>query len=327
MRWNVLTDDHPPTTGGVATWTGRVVDGLRDGGHEVQVFARGRQGLPSDVAPVRVPGFARRGHLAMGLAVARRGRLAPEQTLCTTWSVVPPGLEGAHVVVHGSDVTRPAYDEARRRRVLARSRVWAVSDWLRRHLWARWRIPAEVLPAPVPLADRPPPPGDRWLWMGRAVAGKGGRRFLEWLDAAGASGDVVGAGPELQGWAAHAEAEGIDVRFHGWRRGTDLLERVRSAQLVALCPSPAGPRHGDEGLGLVGLEALGQGVPVVGVPVGGVPEAVGPGLVVPLPDRSLEAAVRIRAWWTPERGAEGWAWARSRHGTQRTVAALCGAPS
>ena len=327
MRWLVLTDDHPPTTGGVATWTARVVDGLRSRGCEVTVYARLREGLPPDVHGVRVPAFGRRGHLGMGWQARDALRQTPpERILCTTWSVVPPGLSGAHVVLHGSDLTRPTHAPGRRRRVLGRSRVWAVSHWLRRRARQQLGVEATVLPAPVDIADEPAPPGERWLWMGRAVAGKGGERFLHWLDAAGASGDVLGSGPRLQAWAAAAQARGIDARFHGWRTGSDLLQRIRAGRLLALCPSPASEDHGAEGLGLVGLEALGQGVPVVGVPVGGVPEAVGPGLVVPEPDRPADVAMRIASWWTPERGREGWAWVRGHHGTHRTVTALLGGP-
>ena len=49
MHWLVLTDDHAPTTGGIATWTQRVVEGLRASGDEVVVFARARPGLPTGV--------------------------------------------------------------------------------------------------------------------------------------------------------------------------------------------------------------------------------------------------------------------------------------
>ncbi len=321
MRWVVLTDDHPPATGGIAVWTRRVAQGLQAAGHDVQVFARARPGLPDGVRGVWAPRFSRRGHLAMGLALVGR-QVPPEQVLCTTWTVVPPGLAGAHVVVHGSDVTRPTHDPARRRRVLARSRVWAVSDWLRRRLRRDHGVEARVLPAPVRVAERPASPGTRWLWAGRAVPGKGGERFLDWLQGAGAPGDVVGTGPLLQPWAIDARARGLDVAFHGWRRGDAFVERLRAARLLALCPDPAGPQHGNEGLGLVGLEALGQGLPVVGVPVGGVPEAVGPGLLVPHPDDADEVALRVDAWWTPERGEEGWAWVRERHGVDRAVATL-----
>ena len=70
MRWVVVSDDLLPCPGGVAVWTGAVVEGLRQAGHEVQVFGRWRAGLAPDVVGVRQRSFARWGYL--GLTVAAR---------------------------------------------------------------------------------------------------------------------------------------------------------------------------------------------------------------------------------------------------------------
>src|SRR5690606_33991204 len=108
MRWVILTDDHPPAPGGVATWTAAVADGLRRAGDAVEVFARWRPDLPPEVRGVRGPSFGRRGGWWLRWA-ARRALPRADAVLATTWPVaagLPAGLP-LHVVFHGSDLTRP----------------------------------------------------------------------------------------------------------------------------------------------------------------------------------------------------------------------------
>jgi glycosyltransferase involved in cell wall biosynthesis len=85
---------------------------------------------------------------------------------------------------------------------------------------------------------------------------------------------IIGSGPEKSRLEALIERLGLTarVRFLGGRSwGNDLLELVRQHQALVL-PSFT------EGLPLVLIEAMSQGVPVIASAVGGIPELVHDGI-------------------------------------------------
>ncbi|MBN2801219.1 MAG: glycosyltransferase family 4 protein [Deltaproteobacteria bacterium] len=335
QRWVLITDDFPPRSGGVASWTERLATGLHSAGEEVVVFARARaglgEGLPYPVRGVRGPSFGRHGGLWTAAAAWGAVRGA-DRVLASTWPVATRlvgGRGGARldVVFHGSDLTRPPVDPAGLERVLRGGRHWAVSAYLQGILAARGAT-AGVLPAPVVVrrgAARRGPRPERWLYLGRATDLKGGERFVRLVAAAGVQGAVVGDGPALRAWRALAERLGARVRFEGAvARG--LVDRwLDWADLVLLLPRAREDGSGAEGLGLALIEAAGAGVAGVGCAVGGVPEALGPaGLILADPDDAASSVEAIRAWWSPERGLAARDWAEGAHGTDRLVAALLG---
>lgn len=299
MRWVILTDDHPPQLGGVATWTAWASQALAEH-HEVRVFARARPGLPAEVTAVH----GLRGRWGPWFTASRavRALRRADAVLCTTWPLVPPlvGLrKPIHVVAHGSEVTRPHRGRFHRAWGLATHR-WAVSSFLVDRLRMRG-VAAMRLPVPVQRLHSGGG-GSRWLFVGRAVHGKGGDRFVRLVAASGAAGDLVGEGPALEGWRRLAQDLGARVRFHGALDREACGALMDRAAVVALLSRPEPDGSGAEGLGLVLLEARARGIPVIGSAVGGVPEAVGRGLVLEQPDDVEGCAARV-VDWLPNAGA------------------------
>jgi glycosyltransferase involved in cell wall biosynthesis len=104
---------------------------------------------------------------------------------------------------------------------------------------------------------------------------------------------VAGEGPARQALERRAAGLGLRdrVRFLGWQVGDDLVRCYRAAD-VSVVPTVA-----LEGFGMIVLESLACGTPVVVTDVGGLPEAVGPfdpSLVVPAADPEALAR-RLRA--------------------------------
>jgi glycosyltransferase involved in cell wall biosynthesis len=80
---------------------------------------------------------------------------------------------------------------------------------------------------------------------------------------------VVGEDRSIRRMKELCRAEGVEHAFHfwGWRSGSDLLKLYSQADVLAM-PSLV------EALGVVFLEAMACGIPVVGTYVGGIPEIV-----------------------------------------------------
>lgn len=326
MRIVVLTDDHPARVGGVAAWTGAVVAALAREGHQVRVFARRREGLEavpgSVLTPVRGRSFGRWGGAWLG-ARALPALARADRVIATTWPVATLAARlgtDPVVVAHGAELA------SARLRERACARTWALAS--RRFAVSRWlaaRVPggAAVLPAPIDATGVPARPGSgTWCFVGRALHGKGGDRFVRWVATAGVRGLLVGDGPALASWRSLARELGARVRFTGGLGADEVRALLPVVDLVCL-PARAGVDGMEEGLGLVLLEAAAAGVAAVGTRCGGVPEAVGPhGLVVEEPDDPAAAVGAVRAWWTPERGEAARAWCRATHGAARTARAL-----
>jgi glycosyltransferase involved in cell wall biosynthesis len=208
--------------------------------------------------------------------------------------------------------------------VATEARWFAVSRFLADALAARG-VSATVLPAPVDARPKPPPTRiqpERWVYVGRATAQKGGDRFVRLVAHAGVEGVIYGEGPTLPAWRALATELGAPVRFAGRVSRARVLEALSDADLALLLPRVDADGTGAEGFGLALVEAAAAGLATVGCRTGGVPEAVGAGLILEDPDDVEASAAAIRRWLSPERAHACWAYARDNHGIARVVDAL-----
>ena len=250
-------------------------------------------------------------------------RVAPDVLHAHWW--FPGGLVGVSVArelgiplvitLHGSDVhiaRRPGLAQLAAR-VLGRADVVAtVSSALRAEVASRFGLdPAgvPVLPMPVTIASGAPwapadPPPLRLVTVGRLVVEKGYDVLLDALIALRAEGvravlDVVGDGPDAVALATRAAPLGDDVTVHG-ARSRDELAALLSRAHALVVPSRR------EGLGMVALEALAVGCPVIASATGGLIELVGEGdgaLVPPGDPVALATAIRRLPFGPPHAAA------------------------
>lgn len=261
------------------------------------------------------------GYLAGGVAAAwRQGRRWRPAVVHVHWAV-PHGLAGwaASAAANATLVTtfygaeirwaEKRFPPARAflRWYCRRSRLVAISESTRAMIapYAGDReIP--VIPYGVPLPDPavepdPDSAGDGVpvvLFVGRLVARKGVDRLLEALARIADRAwrlEVVGFGPERDPLERRAERLGLSGRVA-------FLGRVSSAELVAayrragcfVLPATLDERADTEGLGVVLLEAMAHGVPVVATRRGGIVDVVDDGrtgLLVEDDPRALAAGI------------------------------------
>ena len=186
--------------------------------------------------------------------------------------------------------------------LLAGGQDTGVRAWLKRratHLGTNVAVSgpvADTVPGPVvriPNTFRPvydqPDAGDEerggLLFVGRLVSVKGADVAIEAVRQLCENGvdttlTICGDGPEREALGRQvADAELADrVTFEGWTDPDELAAHYRAAELL-LVPSRYEP------FGIVALEAIASGCPVVAARTGGLPEAVGEcGLLVPPDD-------------------------------------------
>jgi glycosyltransferase involved in cell wall biosynthesis len=147
--------------------------------------------------------------------------------------------------------------------------------------------PIEVIPYGVPLSqseasatvERSDPP--RILFVGRLVARKGVDRLLDALARLGDREwrlEIVGFGPERDPLERRAQRLGLSdrVQFLGRVTTAELVSAYRRAACFVL-PATLDERADTEGLGVVLLEAMSYGVPVVATRRGGIVDVVDDG--------------------------------------------------
>lgn len=178
-----------------------------------------------------------------------------------------------------------------------------------RELWDRpvARIPfgATVEPgAPAP----PAPPSDsrpfRVLFVGRLVERKGVHHLIDAVarvrERRRVELHVVGDGPHRGALEAHASRAGLGeaARFHGFVSSDELSRRFEESDVFVL-PAVVDAKGDVEGLGVVLIEALLHGTPVIASAAGGIVDIVRDGetgLLVPPGDPAAlaEALARVQ---------------------------------
>jgi glycosyltransferase involved in cell wall biosynthesis len=221
------------------------------------------------------------------------------------------------VLVHMPLGHRPAPDAAaktrtRERTVLsAAAAVVTTSSWSQRRLREVYALPAgkvHVAPPAVDAAELATgtPTGETLLCVAAVTFDKGHDVLL---DALTAMADLswrcvcVGSLDRDPAFAERVRRRALDdglgdrLSFPGPRTGAELGRSYAAADLVVLASRA-------ETYGMVIIEALARGLPVITSEVGGVPEALGhdadgmrPGLLVP-PEDPPALAAALRAWLT-----------------------------
>jgi glycosyltransferase involved in cell wall biosynthesis len=264
----------------------------------------GHGGLRSPLHALLLPGLV----VSLVLALRAEVRRTRPDVVHAHW-ILPGGLAVALlprrrrprtvVTLHGTDVELAAG----RLRPLARwvlrraDAILAVSEPLARRAEQLLGLPAGAvgvgrIPLPVDLAALPMPPGERRvLAAGRASPEKGFDVLVAALArpaAAGLRATLVVDGPQRGALEADVLASGLGdrVAVRGLVPRRELFAPMADHHLVVV-PSRT------EGLGMVALEALALGRPVVASAVGGLPEVVADGVdgaLVPPDDPGALAA-------------------------------------
>lgn len=138
-------------------------------------------------------------------------------------------------------------------------------------------------PVPIPVPEDP-----RILYVGQLVRGKGVDLLLRALTKLSVDFSVtlVGDGDAAMPLKAQCQELGLSdrVRFKGWVDHEDLSTYYSSAKLLVV------PSRWPEPFGMIGLEAMHHGRPVVGFDVGGIPDWLEDGVTGLLaPEQDIKA--------------------------------------
>ncbi len=130
--------------------------------------------------------------------------------------------------------------------------------------------------------DSKPRETKRILFVGRLMEVKGVdilikafSKFLKIDSLSDYALDIVGDGPELDSLQRLSRQEQVEekITFHGSKQKSEIAGFYRNADLFVL-PSRTTALGEKEGLGLVVLEAMMSGVPVIGTNCGGIKETI-----------------------------------------------------
>lgn len=322
MTWHIVTTDFPPRDGGVATWAHGVASALHAAGEPVLVHARESTGSePFPVVHMIGRSWARWGGWWAAASVIPRLRRG-DRVLAATWPMATRLIGATRrldvpllVAWHGSDLTRPPVIPG-----IDAVKAAAIHVPVSAYLAGLLGVPATVLPCPVDPVARVPR-GDALLVVARLGPLKGVDRALRLAARLGRPITVVGEGPSREALEATGREVGARATFTG-ALPRDAIPWAGTWALALLSrpderPAPSGwiappGGAGQEGLGLVLLEAAARGIPSIGARTGGIPEAASVilddfegGPVPTLPDAD-EVVAALRA----------------RHGSARTVEVL-----
>jgi glycosyltransferase involved in cell wall biosynthesis len=164
------------------------------------------------------------------------------------------------------------------------ARVVAISSYTAAALRQMVTVPIEVIPYAAALPSSSSAPahtadGATVLFVGRLVERKG---VIHLIEALGTMQDrphtrlvIVGDGPERPRLEARARQLGLSERvvFRGRVSDAELRRAYEGADVFVL-PSVLDSRGDTEGLGVVLLEAMNYGVPVVASRIGGIVDIV-----------------------------------------------------
>lgn len=165
----------------------------------------------------------------------------------------------------------------------------------------------------------------RVVFAGRVIAPKGIDVLIEAAQSVDAEFVICGDGRRLQAMRRLAARLGVGerVRFTGWLAGEQLARELAEASVLAL------PSVWPEPFGLVGIEALAAGRPVIASATGGIEDWLEHGvngLLVPAGDVAALAATLNELLADPVRqaamGAAGMRLVAERYSRERHVAAL-----
>lgn len=221
------------------------------------------------------------------------------------------------VTFHGFDITiddpSSAYQKQRQRLFAEASRIIAVSGYIRDQLIRHGCPPAKIVQHYIgidleqfqPLEN----PGKRRdiVFVGRLTEKKGCRHLIEAMHLVAADGwrtrlHIIGDGGLRAELEQLAKPLGEQVIFHG-RRDPDFVRDMVGRAAVFCAPSVTS-RSGDaEGLGMVNIEAMAMGTPVVSTFHTAIPEAVlheQTGILVPEADPVALAAALARFLHDPQ---------------------------
>lgn len=335
---HLLTVDFPPSfDGGIASWALDLAQALHDSHEKVLVYSKatGMTGTYDQVLDFdvhRVPGrsWQRYKSVLLPIELLPRVKKGRDVVLFATWDIAwiaGPALARAGVdyavAFHGSDLTQLNGPAVRLKRALKGAKaLFPVSGFLNEQLRERG-FTGTVLPMPLPIADAPAPRlGEGLLVVARLNQLKGVERVFRIAKQLGKPVRVIGDGPAKTALEVEALRLDLDVDFVGKKARVRVLDAYRDHEACLLLPRTAEAGQGAEGLGLVLLEAQGQGVPAIGCATGGVPEAVGGGLLLDDPDDAVKSAGQIEAFLDTQPGPKGWEWVQDHHGPERCLQVL-----
>ena len=192
--------------------------------------------------------------------------------------------------------------------------IVAISSYTAREIARFAKVPVEVIPYTLPFAEGgskarlPRSGGFQILFVGRLVERKGVKHLIEAMALLppdlGARLVVIGEGPERAAIERGIRDSGLGTRVEIRGRVSDEeLRATYASSDVLVLPSILDARGDTEGLGVVLLEAMSYGVPVVASDIGGITDIVEhnkSGLLVPPGDaaalaQALELLARDRS--------------------------------